>query len=241
MVVQQEYRVRLSEVGKDNKITNKAILGILEDVACKHSDIAKCGVLDIPQTHLTWLLLEWNVQVIKRPMYGETIIAKTWSKESKRCYAFRDFEVLDENGNIIIKAISKWVLMNIEKLRLETIQEELLNRYEPEINKTVFEEEDFPKIKEPESFERETIYQVRKADIDINGHMHNINYIDLANEALPVEITVNKQLDNFRITYKKEIKLGEKFRCKYARVENKNIVTIKSEDDKTLHAIIELQ
>ena len=71
--------------------------------------------------------------------------------------------------------------------------------------------------------------------------MHNINYLDLANEALPDEIYFNsKEFDFFQISYKKEIKLGETVKCKYAFVNNKHIVVIKSQDDTKLHAIIEL-
>ena len=93
MIVEQLYIIKLSEVAKDNKITNKALLGILEDVGCKHSDIAKCGILDIPSTKLTWVLIEWKVKIINRPKYSDNIIAKTQSKQSKKCYAFRDFEL----------------------------------------------------------------------------------------------------------------------------------------------------
>ena len=34
MIVEREYYVKLSEIGKENKITNKALLGILEDIDC---------------------------------------------------------------------------------------------------------------------------------------------------------------------------------------------------------------
>ncbi len=40
MVVEREYYVRLSDIGKENKITNKALLGIFEDVGGAHSNIA---------------------------------------------------------------------------------------------------------------------------------------------------------------------------------------------------------
>ena len=71
--------------------------------------------------------------------------------------------------------------------------------------------------------------------------MHNLNYLDLANEALPEDIYRGKDLDNIRISYKKEIKLGETVKCKYAFKEGKHIIVIKSEDDTVLHAIIEMQ
>ena len=40
--------------------------------------------------------------------------------------------------------------------------------------------------------------------------------------------------------YKRQIKLDDNIICYYTQNENENIVTIKSEDDKTLHAIIKL-
>ena len=46
--------------------------------------------------------------------------------------------------------------------------------------------------------------------------------------------------NNIEIIYKTQIKLGDKIVCLYTKEENKHIVTIKSEDEKTLHAIVEL-
>ena len=40
--------------------------------------------------------------------------------------------------------------------------------------------------------------------------------------------------------YKKEIKLGETVKCKYSFVDGKHFVVVKSQDDKSIHALIEL-
>ena len=148
MIVEREYYVKLSEIGKENKITNKALLGILEDIGGVHSNIAGYGIPTMDKTHLTWILLDWRVQVIRRPNYAEKILARTWSKEGLKYYAYRDFEVVDEQGNVIVKAISRWVLVNIETGKMERITDEILSKYQPESNKCVFEDETFDKIKE---------------------------------------------------------------------------------------------
>ncbi len=244
MIVENEYTVKLSEIDRNNKVTNKALLSYLEDVGGKHSNIAGYGILDIPNTHLTWLLLEWKLQVIRRPNYNEKIKVTTWSKDTIKCYAYRDFKIYDENGNVIVLATSKWVLVDTQKGRIVMIEPELLEKYKPELDKSAFEEKDkkndFPKIKEPESYQYETEYVVRKSDIDVNNHMHNLNYMDLANEALPDEIYKQCQLNNVRITYKREIKLGEVVKCKYSFVDGKHIVVVKNNDESVLHALIEL-
>lgn len=241
MIIEQQYRVKLSEIGKNNKITNKALLGMLEDSGSKHSDIAGYGILDIKKTNLTWVLLEWKVEIIRRPEYGENIIVKTWSRAIKKCYAYRDFEVVDLQGNIIAIASSKWILINLENGKIERVPEELHEKYEPESDKSVFENEEFEKLLETDESKKEITYKVRRADIDVNNHMHNLNYIELANEVLPNEIYEKEECNGIRITYKKEIKINDTVKVKYGIIDNKNIISIKSEDEKTLHSIIELK
>ena len=245
MIVEEEYTVKLSEIDRNNKVTNKAILSYLEDVGGKHSNIAGYGILDIPNTHLTWLLLEWKLKVIRRPNYNEKLKVTTWSKDTVKCYAYRDFKVYDEQGNIIVLAASKWVLVDTQKGRIVMVEPELLEKYKPELDKSAFGDEidkknDFPKIREPENYQYENDYVVRKSDIDVNNQMHNLNYMDLANEALPDEVYKKGQLNNVRITYKREIKLGEVVKCKYSFVDGKHVVVVKSNDESVLHALIEM-
>ena len=240
MIVEHEYDIKLSEIGKTNKMTNKAILGCLEDIGGIHSNIAGNGILDIPRTHLTWVLLDWKLKIIRRPSYTEKIKIKTWSRRTIKCYSYRDFEIYDLQGMLIGIATSKWVLVNIETGRIEKVEDSLISKYKPETGKTVFVEEDIEKIREPEQYLSETEYQAKRIDIDVNNHMHNLNYIELAVEALPEEIYQKEEFNNVRITYKKEIKLGETVKCKYTYQNEKHIVSIKSEDDKVLHAIIQL-
>ena len=86
------------------------------------------------------------------------------------------------------QAISKWVLVDIEQEKIVRVDNNILESYNPELNKTVFENENFEKINEPQNYMSETQYKVKRADIDVNNHMHNLNYVDLANEALPEEV-----------------------------------------------------
>lgn len=240
MILENEYTVKLSEIGKGNKATNKSILSYLEDIGGIHSNIAGYGVFEIAQTNLSWILLGWRLQVIRRPKYAEKVKIKTWSKGVVKFYTYRDFEIYDDQGNLIIKASSKWVLLDIEKGKIVRIETQLMNKYEPEMNKAVFEMNVFDKVCEPDEYQHEIEYTVRRADIDVNNHMHNLNYIELANEALPEEVYKGALFNDVRIAYKKEIKLGDTVKCKYAFQDDKHIVVVKSNDESVVHAIIEM-
>ena len=128
---------------------------------------------------------------------------------------------------------------NIKTGRINKLTEEIIKPYKGE-SRRVFENYDFTKIEEPEKIDNSVKYTINRQMIDINKHVHNVCYYDLAEIAIPEEIIENMEFNNVEIMYKKEIKLGEAVKCNYTKLEKENIITIKSEDEKVLHAIVKL-
>lgn len=239
MKFEREYYVGIKDIDIDGKLSNYGMLSILEEIASTHSDTVGFGVNDIETKKKVWLLMDWKLQVLERPKYGTTIKAKTWARPiRKRPFStYRDFEVFDGDKKVAI-ATSKWILFDLETNKISKITDDILDLYKPE-NEKVFEEE-IEKIKEPQELNQYIDYEVKRADIDVNKHMHNLNYLKLAYEALPEEVYYSKEKNNVRIMYKHQILLGDKVKCYYNKQENKDIITIKSQDDSVLHAIVEL-
>lgn len=240
MIYKEKFKIGLKDVWKGEEISNIAILEYLENIAAYHSDSVGYGVNTTKQTNLNWLLLDWKVKVLKRPKYGQELEIHTWSRKIEKFYAYRDFEVYDEQMNLCVIATSKWLLVNSKTGKISRVDSEMAEKYQSESDRSVFKSEEITKINIPENFENKIIYQVQRRDIDVIGHMHNLYYLDIAYEALPKEIYEKRPFDNVRIMYKKETKLGEKVVAKYSNVGGKNVIVIQSEDEKVLHSIVEL-
>lgn len=241
MIYKEKFKIGLKDVWKRKEVSNKAILEYLEDVAAYHSDCVGYGINTSDTTHLSWILLDWKVKVIKRPQYGQILEIHTWSREIIKYYAYRDFEIYDENHNLCVIASSKWLLIDTEKGKIAKVEQEMAEKYESEIGKSVFAGKEIKKLKIPGNYQSSIIYQVTRKDIDIIGHMHNLYYLDVAYEALPQEVYNQRPFDDIQIMYKKEMKLGDTVIANYAYEENTHIVVIESKDGKTLHAVIELR
>lgn len=238
-IFEQNYRVSVSHVGISGEITNTGMLSILEDIACKHSDTVGLGLMDIPVTHLSWVLLAWKVKILKRVSYGTDLRVTTWAKVANKFQTCRDFEVFDENGNVICIATSKWALIDTQKESITRITDEIISLYCPE-ERNVFEDSELSKIVAPESFSSEYTYVTQRRDIDVNKHMHNLNYLAVAYEALPETVYTQMQFNHIEIMYKKSIRLGDTVKCFYTASDNAHYITIKSNDEKSLHAIVRL-
>lgn len=53
------------------------------------------------------------------PEWDEKITIETWPLEPKRIEFEKDYLVRDANGEVIIRAVSVWVLMDIHQRRLK--------------------------------------------------------------------------------------------------------------------------
>ena len=184
MIYKEDFKIGLKDIGKENKIKNRGILECLENIAAYHSDYVKNGANEIEETNTAWVLLDWKLEVIKRPKYGKKLHINTWARWLNKFFTYRDYEVFDDEGNLCAIATSKWTLIDIKERKMVRLTEELMERYKPE-EKFVFSEQELDKIKIPENFSANKRYEAIRKDMDTNKHMHNLYYLDLAYEALP--------------------------------------------------------
>lgn len=206
MIYTEKFKIGLRNVGKDNKIKNNSILEILENAGAFHSDRVNEGLKDLQKEGIGWIILDWKLEVINRPEYGQELTVNTWSRGVTKAFTYRDYEIFDNNNNLCAIATSKWALINIKERKIEKITEEMINKYKPE-EKTVFSEPKLDKLKRPTEFISNMDYIVKRRDIDVNKHMHNLYYLDLAYEAIPEDVYEKRPFNNVRINYKKEIRL----------------------------------
>lgn len=240
MIFEHKFRTGFRDVGITGLTTNKSIQSNMVDAAGFHSELAGFGVTAMPETKLTWVMLEWKLEVMRRPVYGEEVLIQTWTKSPKKFFSIRDYKYVDKDGNILAKATSKWVLIDLTIDSMKHIPEELIATYGPEDDINLFEE-DFDKQRDLEEYDIVKCFEVSKSDIDINRHVNNTNFIDFAYDIIPLEEFKNTEFNSVRITYKHEIKYGETVKAFYKKIDDKNVVVLKTEDEKEIHAIITLK
>lgn len=239
-VFSYNYTVKYSDVGANNKIKLKSLVGALQEAAVLHSEKAGYGVNNIDETHLAWLILDWKIKVISYPHSNEHITIKTWPREFNKLYSYRDFEVYDSNNNIIAVAASKWFAISTETKKIIKLTNNIIEAYGEPFTKSVFEKPFNEKLIAPENLKLNFKYQIQRRDIDTNGHVNNLNYIDYALESLDEDIFNNTIFNNLEIEYKREIKYKENINCYYTFENNNHIITIKNNDNSIIHAIIKL-
>ena len=240
MFVEHKFYVGLRDINKNKELSNTGLLSYLEDIASMHSEMVGFGISNMEEVKKTWILLSWKIKILKRPKFNDIITIKTWSRLIEKFYAFRDFCIYDSNDELICIATSKWIFIDTERGKIVRVADDIIQKYEQE-SISVFEEKDLQKLEEPENYIDKVDYKITKNMIDINNHLHNIYYLDIAKEVLPEEDAFYHESNEFEVMYKNEVKLGETVKACYSQQNNCKYVTIKNLDETNVHAIIKLK
>ena len=185
------------------------------------------------------MAMNWKVQVLRRSGACQWITVRTWAQDYNRLKAVRNYEVLDENGEIMAYASSVWTAIDPVDGTILRLTPELMDGYQGEPDQVLFPDVKYAKNM-PADLEilRSVKRQVFRSMIDCNHHVHNTAYLDLAREALPEEED-RVSFDNLEITYRREIKPEEELDIRCGTADGVWYVGIYSADDQ-LHAVLKM-
>lgn len=238
MQLEHSFFVGIQDVGANNEITNKALLEAFTNITNLQGKLAGQGTNDKTSSHLSWVVLNWKLQVAKRPKVCESILVKTWAQQYNRLQASRDYDVFNESGEKVAQATSVWAAINVESRSLARLSPEIMDVYGCEPEHQNFPGFKFGKIRKQEtSFLSSQTFTIHKAMIDCNHHVHNPAYLDLAAEGLPEGLDT-VLFDNMEVSYKKEIRPGETVLIEYVKDAERHTVFISDHTDSSLHAAI---
>ncbi len=206
MIWQEDFVVDWESVSMDNRMTLSALIRILLLGATNHAEAMGFGFTDTSKEDLSWVLLRINLKIERLPMWQEAISVLTWPSQVKALTAFREFEVVGKNKEVLCRATSEWSVINLKTRRpqrmegLQFIEKHLVN--EPNL---VFP---FPKINPKMDFEEIFSLQIHYSHMDMNGHANAVKYFDWLSDAVYEQFGTN-DVSFVYFNYYHECMLGE--------------------------------
>lgn len=187
----------------NDRLTAKSILSIFQDVASIHAEEIGVGFNEMFNKNLYWVLSRIKFDIIKMPEINQKVIVETWPHIKGRIDFDRDMKILNEAGEVLIIATSKWCVIDTINRMLQRTDNV---NYNGECLSEVNYEERLKKIDLPDSSQmaKKFQYVVRYCDIDRNKHMNNTNYANLVLSAIE-----NKYYTHFEINYLNECLLND--------------------------------
>ena len=167
------------------------------------------GMAVLNENHYTWVLSRLAVEMYDFPKQYESFSIQTWVENVYRLFTDRNFAILDKDGNPLGYARSIWAMISMEDRK----PADLLALHGEGIGEYV-ENKECP-IDKPGRVrvtEKDLVgeHVARYSDIDVNGHVNSIKYIEHVLNLFPLDFYRENTIKRFEIAYVAESYYGDK-------------------------------
>lgn len=187
------------------RITLPHLMNVLIEVSGEQME--EIGALSVRELGLSWVIIQYDLEIHRIPKTDEMIKVKTFAREYNRIFSYREFEVYDENDQLIVYVMTVFALINTNR-KLSTISPEIVEGYGSTENRRI---KRMPKPEVPKNIEtaQHRKIQVGYFDIDTNFHANNSTYFIWMLEALGDDFLATHEPIHGNIVFEKEVHIGE--------------------------------
>ena len=213
------WATRTYECGPDGVATMASVCNWLQEAASLNAETLAFSKSNFEAAgeNISWVLTRLKVRMARFPNWGETVSILTFPRGGRRIVAYRDFVLSGADGGEIGRATSEWMLIDLASRKVVAIPEGVFAAANT-VRPPVFGDEPFAKLRWDcrEASPDALAFRARRGDIDLNGHVNNVHYIEWLMEGRPESAGQCRELD---IVFKSETLAGEEVRVESVETE----------------------
>ena len=181
----ERFAVRSYESGVANRVSLATLCNYMQEAAGLSADQLGWGIHKLQDEGLTWMLSRLYVKVSRYVPWGTGLTLRTWPSGMKgRLLATRCFQAADGSGNEVLQAHSEWLYVDMKSQKIVKLPDGFAGLV-PEGTPCVKFNDLGGKSVRLQDVSASAEVRVRQSDLDFNGHVNNVHYVEWMLEALP--------------------------------------------------------
>lgn len=205
-VYRQELLLRSKDVDMYRRLRTSELFRLLQEASIRHTEELGMGRDKTLDKGILWVLLLQTAEIERMPEYDEQIVLKSWPGRTMHLLFPRYYRLETAAGEHLLSTSALWSLVD-EKTRKVVFPE----RYGVEIEGVETGEEiALPSAPRRMDCTKSRPFTVPYSYVDLNGHMNNTRYFDLAEDCIPAAAE-GRALRSIRTEYVSEARFGESF------------------------------
>lgn len=206
-----------------------SIFNFLIEIAWEHAQKLDWGFNELKSNNLFWVLSRVYIKTNKYPHWQDKITIETWPTGTDGIYAFREFAVKNEKGEIIINASSSWLILDLDTKRI--IRPDKLSPTFRDLAQNKICR--YPQKIRPNK-NKENLYfsPVLFTDLDINQHFNSVKFVERALNHFGIDFLNIHEVAEIEVNYMKEGMPEDAIAVSVTKTtENENLVSLVRESD----------
>jgi len=202
-----QLRLRNKDVNLHRVLRTSTLFELMQEASIRHTEELGMGREMTLDRGLLWMVTHQQAEIARMPEYDELITLESWPGKTLHLLFPRYYRVLDEGGNVLLRASALWALVDRSTRRMV-----FPDRYGVTIEGVVTGNEiDLPSTPRRAAEGETHNFTVPFSYVDLNGHMNNTRYFDLAEDCVPAAAE-GRSLRRVAVEYANEARLGDTLR-----------------------------
>ena len=210
-----DYKVLSSDTDPLRRLRLSRLFTLLQEAAIAHTEALGFGREKTLDRGWLWVVTLQQLRIRRLPRYDEQIRLDSVPGETMHSLFPRYFRLADEAGNELLTASSIWTLMNAGTRTMASPAQTGVLIHGMAADWDCF----FPRPPKAAGGETLVSWTVPYSATDLNGHMNNARYLDLAEDFMPPELR-KLPLRGLQAEYAAELRLSQTMELRAERQEN---------------------
>lgn len=191
-------------VNMQRTLRTSELFSLLQQASIRHTEELGMGREKTLDKGLLWVVTRQFVKIERMPVYDERITVRSWPGDTMRVLFPRYYEILSESGETLVRASAVWTLIDAEERGFVFPEEHGIEISGVETGT------ELPYLTQMKTLpaEHQFRFTVPYSYVDLNGHMNNTRYFDLAEDHIEAAAE-GKSLREIHVEYASEAKFGE--------------------------------
>lgn len=199
-----EFEIRSYDVDTSCTARLAVFCKFMQEAAYLHAEHFGLGHTHLAPKNEAWVLTRMRLEIERLPKWGETVKLRTWPSGRDRLFYYRDFEFTDSRGEVILLASTAWFVIDYKKR--ERITPDWWTTSDIPAGKKVFESK-LARLKAC-GCDAGASMTVNYGDLDQNGHVSNIRYVEWIMNNLPLEFHRSHVIQSLEVNFLSEAVYG---------------------------------
>ncbi len=208
------YQILSSDTDASRRLRISRLFTMLQEASIAHTTELGMGREKTLDRGLLWIVTLQQANVVRLPEYDEQIILKSWPGRTMHLLFPRYYRIEDRKGNALVEASALWALMDQTSRRVVFPEQYGIRIRGVHTGKEIA----LPVAPKMPQHPEESVFTVPYSYVDLNGHMNNTRYFDLAEDRMP-EALRSRAITRIQTEYAKEAREGETIRLQSETTE----------------------
>lgn len=222
----KKFEINYHDAAKNLQCKLTSLVNFLCDVGNAQSESLGDTIDSLMADNMAWVFYKYDIRIHEYPKYRDIINIETFPLAFNKFYAHRGYKLTNEQGKLIAEGTALFFLIDLKRRRPMRIPDEKIALYDSQdvFNASI----DMEDIKKFETVDATKTFNIRYSDIDSNGHVNNVNYMEWAIESVPVDIIKGYELKRIKVLFEKETTYGHKIKVstEIIKDDTNRIVTV---------------